>query len=64
MLCAFSFKELIKEGDEILEEIKSLTKKVMVRDEKIAIINKTLQQTLDDMRAIMEKEVKEKRLGK
>ncbi|XP_049626206.1 coiled-coil domain-containing protein 175 [Suncus etruscus] len=58
----FTVKELIKEGDEVLEEIKSLTKKVMVRDEKIAIINKTLQQTLDDLRAIMEMEVKEKHL--
>lgn len=64
ILCVFFFKDLVKEGDELLKGIQRLGEKVVSRDEKIETLSKLLQQSLSDLRAVMEQEVKEKPLGK
>ncbi|XP_045865882.1 coiled-coil domain-containing protein 175 [Meles meles] len=50
-------KELVNSGDEILQEIKNLTKKLKERDENIEHISTWLQGNLDELRDLMEQEL-------
>lgn len=51
-------KELVNSGGETLQEIKNLTEKLNERDENIERISIWLQGNLEELRSLMEQELK------